>query len=259
VGVGDWTAEKAIATKRTGVAHMADFQFIDPSTALVFGPFQAGDVPAPTPASGTTTVNTPGAGNFTWPAGVGSVTVELWAGGAGGNSAATAGKSGGGGGGAYSRSVVQGVPGTDYPYFVGGGGLGGVVGASGNLGTDGTDTTYRTNVVVAKAGEVGALVTDGGTGGLASAGTGQIKFSGGDGDDGGATGGGGGSSAGTAATGVNASGATGGVAPSGGGNGGNAGTVAPSPGSAPGGGGGGCAADSFAGGAGAAGRIKFSW
>lgn len=83
----------------------------------------------------------------------------------------------------------------------------------------------------------------GGAGGQASAGFGEIRFSGGNGANSSGSGsGGGGSSAGSEANGTNGAVVTGGVAPTGGGNGGpgtNAGNTNGSNGLAPGGGGGG--------------------
>lgn len=239
---------------------MPVYQLVDQSSALAFGPFQAGDSGPPVGASGTQTSTTPGAGTFTWPSDIGSVLVECWGGGGGGGGAATGERSGGGGGGGYSRAIVQGVPGTAYPYTVGAGGTGGAGGGAGALGVAGGDTTYRTSVVVAKGGGVGATYDAGGTGGQASAGTGTTKYNGGNGAAKDTHGGGGGSSAGTGSNGNN--GTTAGVpgaAPTGGVIGGVGDTSPGGAGAAGGGGGGGCDDDAAAGGAGGVGKIKFTW
>lgn len=240
---------------------MSVFTVIDPAAPLVFGPFAAGSVPATRGASGTQTVTTPGAGSFVWPADVDRVTVQCWGAGSGGGSgAAETSAGGGGGGGAYSTKIVLGVPGESYPYVVGAGGAGGI--QPGGLATAGADTTYRATEVVAKGGSRGSPATAGGVGGTASGGSGTTKFDGGNGasQDSGA-GYAGGSSAGTAADGTDAVNFAAPVAPTGGGNGGAGGNdddVVGSPGTAPGGaGGGGSIAKN--GGAGAAGKIVFTW
>jgi len=197
------------------------------------------------------------------------LTVEVWGGGGSGGSAIndpnpeTAG--GGGGGGAYSRSTFAVIPG-DYTV---------IVGDAGNPGYPPGGDSYmndpnRTVKVLAKG---GAGVTgndqDGVSGGLASSGIGDTKFSGGAGADGntvGNRGGGGGSSAGTGSDGNDGTGATGGTAPAGGVVGGNGsiGNGVGTNGSVPGGGGGGAfriKADggAYQGGNGAKGQVKITW
>ena len=60
---------------------------------------------------------------FTVPAGVTSLTVEVWGAGGKGGSRLTSGEGGGGGGGAYSRSVIAVTPGQIIDYYVGFGSL----------------------------------------------------------------------------------------------------------------------------------------
>src|SRR4051812_25043095 len=82
---------------------------------------------------------TPGTGK-TWmiPAGVTSITVEIWgAGGAGGGSQNNTKGGGGGGGGAYSSKVITVIPGQTITYSVGTGGIGGVTN-----GIAGTSSTF---------------------------------------------------------------------------------------------------------------------
>lgn len=185
----------------------------------------------------TQTVTTPlGSGSFTVPAGVTSITVEVWgAGGRGGSRAGSNGATGGGGGGAYSRSVLAVTPGQTINYYVGFGSLSSL---------PGEDTWFSSNTtIMAKGGSsLGTNITDGGAGGAAAAGFGDVKFSGGNGATSGADGGGGGSSAGRAANGTNATTSTGALAPTDGGNGGVGKSGGQGPGgngSLPGGGGGG--------------------
>lgn len=127
-------------------------------------------------------------GNWTVPSDVTEATVECWAAGGGGTTG-----TGGGGGGAYSRSEVSSLtPSSSISVTVG----------SSSSGSDGGDSTFDTNVVVAKGGKSGS---NGGQGGQSSAGTGDVKFSGGDGSTGtGNRGGGGG--AGDSSAGGNANG-----------------------------------------------------
>ena len=197
---------------------------------------------------------------YTVPAGVYSLQVEVWGGGGRGGSCTTNGVGGGGGGGAYSRSVMAVTPGQIIPYSLG---LGSSTIAAGG------DTWFSSpSTLMAKGGgSVADNTLTGATGGAASSGSGQIKYSGGDGASGvtGSYGGGGGSSAGTAAIGNAGSGSTstGGTAPAGGGNGGNGATSNGngSAGNIPGGGGGGARrgnTGSYTGGAGANGQITIT-
>ena len=230
--------------------------------------------------------------NSTWtvPDCVTEIEIETWGAGGGGGSTEKVSWSGcgGGGGGAYSKSILQVTPGATYSIVVGSGGIKGAnVAAPGGDGTDGGDTWFTNSagsvLVLAKGGkggtrddiapndfQVGAL---GAKGGLASAGIGQVRFSGGDGGSGWhgsvGRGGGGGSSAGISANGIASdSGSYQSVppttlAPAGGGNGGNGGDGGGDDayaGEFPGGGGGGGAGDPGETGAdGAGGQLKISW
>lgn len=180
-------------------------------------------------------------GTWVAPAGVFSVTVDAWAGGGGGGKGSFGGNTGGGGGGgAYSQQTgIRVTPGVTYTVTVGAGGLGGIIGGAAS--TDGGDSWFLSPAtVLAKGGGLGSLSFTNGIGGLASAGVGTTKFSGGSGDvgDGVSLGGGGGGGAGTTADGSNAVTTTGGAGGSvGGGTGGNG--LTPTTGSTKGGGGGG--------------------
>jgi len=155
------------------------------------------------------------------PAGVTSVDVECWGGGA---SPADYGRGqGGGGGGAYSKSTGLSVtPLSNYTVTIGTGGTA--------AGLDGGNSWFSTTgTLFAEGGKTGVIQV-GGSGGLAANGIGATKYSGGAGGTGGTgltnCGGGGGSSAGTGSDGTaggnanaSVSGGTGGAAPVGGGNG----------------------------------------
>jgi parallel beta-helix repeat protein len=214
-----------------------------------------------TPASAATdTYNT--AGTFTWiaPAGVSSVTVEVWGGGGEGGTRTFNGGSGGGGGGAYSRKAsIPVTPGNSYSV---------VVGAGATTTASGGDSYFINNgTVLAKGG--GSVTNDnsnGAQGGQASAGVGDTKYSGGNGASAGSgRGGGGGSSAGTAANGNNGSGSSGGTAPTGGGAGGGgrlSTTGNGSDGSLPGGAGGGAyksSSGTASGGRGQDGQVRITY
>lgn len=207
------------------------------------------------------TINTPGTGTVTIPAGVTSVTVEVWGGGGkGGSVTANNTQAGGGGGGAYSRSVLT-VTATTYNYSVG---------AGSTTTSAGGDTWFNTaTTLMAKGGNsVANNNLAGATGGARASGFGTTLYSGGNGANGvgGSTkqGGGGGSSAGTASDGTTATNITGAIAPAGGGNGGNGADEGASGtnGSTPGGGGGGAArknAGTTDGGNGANGKLVINW
>ncbi len=93
-----------------------------------------------TGAGGTTVETFTSDGTFNVPAGVTSVTVEMWGGGGGGGGGGTnAGSNGGdGGGGGYARSTVSVTPAENLNVLVGGGGGGGEVsGISGSGGGGG--------------------------------------------------------------------------------------------------------------------------
>jgi hypothetical protein len=204
----------------------------------------------------TSTYSTAGTYSFTVPAGVTSLKIEAWGGGAGGPASAGPSYRRGGGGGAYAgESAYTVVPGTSYTVTVGAGGSLSDTSAGG-LSSFGS-------IVVAK----GASTYLGGT---AAASTGSIRYSGGNGGttagtygnggggSGGAGGAGGVGGAGTSTGGV---GGTAGAAGSGtaGGTGGIGGyAIAATGGSFPGGGGG---ERSSSGGsaAGAGGQVKVSY
>jgi len=132
----------------------------------------------PGPVSTTVTVTTTGAGSFTIPADVSSITFEGWGGGGGGG-VRTACEAGGGGG-AYARTVYSVTP-TQVVYFTvpTGGGPGAVGGAAwANLGTN----SQTGAGLIADYGRNGSTsTTTGGAAGLASNSTGDVKFDGGGG------------------------------------------------------------------------------
>lgn len=187
---------------------------------------------------------------WTCPPGIFFADVECGGSGAGGLADVPGGGQGGGGG-AYSKKfAVPVTPGLNYGITAPAGGAAGADGAASDF-----NSPTPGSVVLCQA--LGGLSA--GTGGQASGGTGDIKFSGGNGALGsGSNGGGGGSSAGSAGNGNNASGATGGAAPTDGGAGGGGGVSAVgNPGSAPGGGGGGGGVGN--GGSGGAGRVVLTY
>lgn len=178
------------------------------------------------------------AGTYSWicPAGVTTVEIECWAGGAGGQASNTSITLGGtaGGGGEYAAEPSNTVtPGNSYTVVVGAGGTGGS-GTEGAGGTNGGNSTFSgtgTTTVTAHGGESDLIHPDGiGAGGRGS--TNTIHYNGG---NGGLTaqkgGGGGGSGAGTSSVGNSGAlgaptlGGAGGTAPVGGGAGGNGGTA----------------------------------
>lgn len=170
-------------------------------------------------------------GSFVVPAGVTSITVQVWGAGGGGDNSTNY----GGGGGAFAQSTFPVTSGNIYAITVG-------LGAGSGTGGDGGDSSFG-SVVVAKGGKGGSI----GNGGLASQSTGDIKFNGGNGGkSSGNAGAGGGAAAGTGNDGNPGGSATsntignGGVGINGGGSGGNGGVDYSSgiPGVAPGGGGG---------------------
>jgi hypothetical protein len=212
----------------------------------------------------TQTITNPGAGTFTVPAGVTSITVEVWGGGGRGGSRGSGNDAAaGGGGGAYSRSTISVSPGQSINFYVG-------FGATELTKPDADSTWFVSNSILMARG--GKSVPDDGTtgaaGGLASQGFGDFKSSGGNGSNriDSNTGGGGGSSAGIALNGTNTNTSAGATAPSGGGNGGNgsSGAGAGGNGSFPGGGGGGAKRQGSSipiqpGGAGGNGQIRISY
>ena len=199
-------------------------------------------------------------GTFTVPAGVTSVTAQVWGGGGKGGTRTSNGRSGGGGGGAYASSAVT-VNALNAPYTV-------TVGTGATTTAAGSDSWFSTTgTVLAKGGQsVANNTTTGASGGLASGSIGTTKWNGGTGVDGASTyGGGGGSSAGTALAGLTGVTFTGGIAPAGGGNGGNGRSATDgngNGGSIPGGGGGGgyrTSSGTRTGGNGADGQVILTW
>ena len=183
-------------------------------------------------ASTIESLTTPGAGSWTCPSGVTSVTVQCWgAGGAGGSCPAGTSQncSGGGGGGAFSSSLITVVPGNAYAYTIGTGGT-----PSGTNGNPGGTTHFNNNAILAVGGQGGGWRAPdgynpggaGASGGSFTSCIGSIKYSGGNGNSGtiGYCGGGGAGGAGTAGNGGNATGGINWTGGSGGANfGGNGG------------------------------------
>ena len=193
-------------------------------------------------------------GTFTVPAGVSTITVELWgAGGGGGNGS---GRREGGGGGGYSFGNVSVTPGEIINYTVG-------VGA---VNTTGGTTTFKTISATGGAGGIGQT-SSGGAGGVGTGGT--INNTGGQGGgviSGNAGGGGGGGSAMNSANGnpggisTSTTGGTGGTGQGNGGNGANQNPSGPAQnGIIPGGGGGGRSSANSNAGAGARGEIIITY
>lgn len=221
-----------ISFSRLRVALLATF---------IFGSFavQAQTVLGTYTSSGTQT--------FVVPAGVTSITAQVWGGGGRGGDRAgllglgTAG-GGAGGGGAYSTQTFAVTPGQVLTLNVGNGSNNASAGGDSWVSTS---PSVGSAVVLAKGGNsVGRNDTNGATGGSAAAGIGSTKYNGGNGSNSISNdGGGGGSSAGTATSGNNAvNTSNGAAAPAGGGNGGNgrtSGSGDGNGGSFPGGGGGG--------------------
>lgn len=184
---------------------------------------------------------------WTCPVGVNAVSVELWAGGGGGAGEDGTSGGGGGGGGAYSKmNFLAVVVGEVYTVTVGAGGQGGLNGATGASGGD--SWFWSVSKVYAREGIGGRVDNTPSTGGFASVGKGDVRYSGGNGGAGGDVGGGGGGggagSAGNGGDGVQGgdpSGGAGGAGGSGEGGAGGAGSSLsdPQPGSVIGGGGGG--------------------
>jgi len=191
-------------------------------------------------------------GNFTVPTGITSIIVECWAAASGGLPDGTTNGGNGGNGGAYSRSTLTVTPGNIYTVTVG------IGGASNSPGGDSWFGSSAT--ILAKGGTTS-------TPGQASAGIGDVKFSGGTGAAGAVAGagGGGGGGAGDSADGGAASGQTGGTGGvNGGGDGGDGGasSTVGSPGIVPGGAGGGGGFNLLGtsnGGAGANGKVTVQW
>ena len=215
-----------------------------------------------TPAYAATAIyTTPGAYPWTVPSGVSSITVEVWGGGGKGATMTINGGGGGGGGGAYSRVNISVTAGDAY--YV-------TVGAGATTTAAGSNSSFNRSGIVYVLAVGGNSVADnnstGASGGAASSGTGDVKYSGGNGANGSGTtyGGGGGSSAGNASDGTTATNQSGATAPAGGGKGGNGATSQGNgaAGSQPGGGGGGALRTSGGtrtGGSGAAGKVVITY
>lgn len=154
--------------------------------------------------------NSQGAGTFTVPSGVSSITVKVWGGGGGGGAGGSAAAGGAGGGGGYVNATIPVTAGETLNLYVGGGGGAGTRNtAGGGGGGGGYSSVYRstTPLVIAAGGGGGGggRATASHTGGYGGAGGGTTGQSGGNagGTSGAVTGGGGGtpSSGGTAGTG----------------------------------------------------------
>ena len=231
----------------TGTAYVAD------SVTVTVNP--------PVSPGGATSVTYNSSGSFVVPAGVTSVTVEVWGGGGGGGKAAATGNDagGGGGGGGYARGSVAVTAGATQTVTVG---AGGATATAGGQSWFGSATTVRAGG--GGAGGTGASVGAGGAGTHGN----QATFTGGSGGAGatggapsGRRGGGGGGSATSAANGSNGqAGTSGGAGGAGEGSGGQGNTGANNggAGNAPGGGGGG-GGYTGVGGAGAAGRVVVAY
>lgn len=165
----------------------------------------------------TETITTTGAGSWTVPCGVTSITVEAWGGGGAGGGCTSNNDSGdGGGSGAYTSGIFAVTAGSNIAYTIGAGGVG-----STNNGTDGGDTTILGMIAGGGRGgnANGGSVT--GTGGTATGGT--INTNGNNGTAGGTSTGGNGGNApngGSGGTGRNDNNGNPGATPGGGGGGG---------------------------------------
>lgn len=236
----------------------------------------------------TVTVTTVGTGSFTIPAGVSSITFEVWGAGHGGGNGGGSSCEAGGAGGSYISAQIDVVPGDIIYYEVGAGG-------NGNGGSTGrswfqknvnsnlnawlcSDATWRTNASPPSAGTVGTQIAafTGGNGAAAQGGGGSRRGSGGggaagpDGAGGAGTVGSGNTAGGVGGVGDNGSGGASGsggspggaggsnAAGGGGGGGGNAASSGGA-GGAPGGGGGGGGSSSGASGAGGRGQIRYTY
>lgn len=190
--------------------------------------------------SQTMTVTLAGAGNFTVPCGVSSISVDLWGGGGGGGGDNTNGgnKGCGGGGGGFTSSVLAVTPGQTIAYSVGAGGAAGASG--GGAGTAGGNSTFGA-LTANGGGGGGGPAGAGGTAGTGTTANGTAGTSGVTTGVGGAAGGAGGGAGGAAAAAGNAGNV--GTAPGGGGSGGNDNS----------------ALFNYAGGAGGAGRITVTY
>lgn len=136
-----------------------NFQLLNPSTSGGGGGGSGG------PAGRT--ILTSGSGNFTVPANVFGIDVEVIGGGAGGGpNNGAGGTGGGGGGGGYCRKMYAVTPAQLIPYSVGAGGTKAVFG--GAAATDGILTSFNTTQI--GNGGVKGITTTGGNGGGQSGG-----------------------------------------------------------------------------------------
>ena len=136
----------------------------------------------------TETFNTPGTTTWTVPGGIDQIEVEaIGGGGGGGPTFVTPGdsqQSGGGGSGAYSKSILNVIPGEEYYIVVGSGAESTSSSDPGEDSWFAPDNNVTNATVLAKGGSsVGTNVTAGGAGGLAVNGTGNDTTQ--DGNDGG--------------------------------------------------------------------------
>ncbi len=157
-------------------------------TASLGGTLNVDDNPADNPTLTSVVFDDHGDFNWTVPAGVTEVIVEVW--GAGGGGRAREDRNGGSGGGAYSRSLLPVSPNAQIPLRVGRGG--------GTTGLDmeaGGNSWFQSTSIVMAEGGLGDQPNGGSRGGRESEGAGTIRFSGGAGGarDSNSGGGGGGS------------------------------------------------------------------
>lgn len=204
----------------------------------------------PRPTTGSTTYDS-GSGTFRVPDGKTILQIEGWGGGGGGGAGGAGGGSNGGsggGGGGYFRKTIAVSPGDLIAYSVGSGGAGGIDGVT-DVGSAGGNTTVSGGTYTANGGSGGDYgdndPTVAASGGTASGGdtntTGSASLAVTISDDGSAGGAGGGTDGGAGGAGGIQSGAE------------------AQAGTGPGGGGGGGAKSARPGGAGANGRVKFSY
>ncbi|MBN9118702.1 MAG: hypothetical protein J0I06_06020, partial [Planctomycetes bacterium] len=199
------------------------------------------DATTETPESGAWSRDVPGMYTFTAEV-TGPHRIRCWAAGGGGadwsNPFGMPDGGGGGGGGGWSVADWNLTAGVGYQVQVGGGG---------GAGVSGEDSWFKDELNIVRclaAGGQGAVMITGGVGGQASAGIGDVRWSGGDGATGGhgTGGGGGGGAASETGDGSDAVAAVGGASPTFGGPGGDGGTASGEnghDGTGPGGGGGG--------------------
>ncbi|MDP2042768.1 MAG: T9SS type A sorting domain-containing protein [Algoriphagus sp.] len=189
-------------------------KFLPIPLVFIFLIFFGGDAFGQCPAPITIT----GGSSWSVPAGVTSITVEVWgAGGAGGRAEGNPSAGGGGSGGGYVRTTLNVTPGSSINYFVGAGG-------SGTTGANGQSSWFQSNTTLLAVGGLGAGIISTNTfgAGASKVSTGNIggtlaSFYGGSGGNAGDHfSGGGGGSAGTVSDGNNASGSAGSTAVTGG-------------------------------------------